>query len=239
MANIKKINELQAGSNPAPTNLLAVYNINNGLTEKLTIDQILNTIDSSFRYDPNKAGGYDTGEIVTFGTPSQLFESLVDGNETTPQDDGVNWQLISASDSSSVLWTAGVYTKASIKVFGNSIYLLPSTITFPYNSVNDPKTDNNWINLFYPKQQSGNEISFEKPNDYGTDLLPLSGALTDTNLGAEKGNPQKIYHQDTTLPVPSSWVRMGATEYESGALNLIVVEWERNDRKIYWIAQEA
>lgn len=239
MANIKKINELQAGSNPTPTNLLAVYNINNGLTEKLSIDQILNTIDSSFRFDPNKTGGYDTGEIVTFGTPSQLFESLVDGNEETPQDDGINWQLISASDSSSVLWTSGVYTKTSIKVFGNSIYLLPSTVTFPYNSVNDPKTDSNWINLLYSTQQSGTEISFEKPNDYGTDLNPKTGALTDTNLGAETGNPQKIYHQDTTLSVPADWVRMGPTEYESGVSNLIVVEWERNDRKIYWIAQEA
>lgn len=239
--NVKKINELPAGTNPSQQNLLAVYNTDTGLTEKITIEQALNFVDSSFRWNSEKVGGYDTGEIVTFGSPVKLYESLVDNNETTPQDDGVNWQIVNSTESS-VEWASGVYSKASLRVFNEQLFLLPSTVTYPYNSTNDPETDGNWVNLtpLYPKGSTGSEIFFDKPRTYGTNLSPITAnTLTDNDTGA-KQPIQQIYHQAASLTVPASWVKLASSaDYEAGSVNIIFVQRERSDRKIYSITKDA
>jgi hypothetical protein len=206
----------------------------------------------------------DAAITIGCGVTANAFKSIViqNNSDTSPDNfgaDAVNASIFGGCRSkiesgntfstliggTCITLTGTLYTGATVLGGNVAIYNSPSVgISSDSVLVRDSSTGiirqvpQNELNI-YPVNTSGNIISFDIPRDYGTDLAPLTGTLTNSNLLAKKGNPQKIYHQDASLVVPADWVLMGGIEYEAGVLNLIVVEWERNDRKIYWIAQEA
>ena len=241
-ANIKQIFQEFPSNNVNPTDKLVFYSESTGVTRAILASDLLGNTTDTGGFLWVTTAVYQTGDPVLF--KGQWYISLIDDNTENIPTDGAIWQLENRV-SAIVLkpYENGVYDTAnSIVSVSNNIYRLKGSVTLPLNTNTSPDQDSaNWdlIGLIEPVQKSGNEISFEIPEDYGTDVAPKTGALTDTNLAAKKGNPQKIYHQDTSLVVPADWVLIGGIEYEPGVLNLIVVEWERNDRKIYWIAQEA
>lgn len=206
--------------------------------------------DLDLEYDPEET--YGTAEAKKYSEyESRLWKAKQASfsGQAPPTDPAVNqnfyWEVVSEPEVSGIKsWQSGLYGSGLIVVdYDGQLIKLNDAVTRPFESADivAELANGDWEQYapLYPTASGATEISFEKPKDYGTDLAPLTGALTDTNLKAKKGNPQKIYHQDTVLNVPADWVRLGGIEYESGALNLIVTEWERNDRKIYWISQEA
>lgn len=83
-------------------------------------------------------------------------------------------------------------------------------------------------------QTAGNDITFARPRQFGTFTTPLTGALTNTLTGAVIGKIQKIYHQDSSLTVPGTWVLKAGT-YNNGQKNEIYAEWIEGTRVDYWI----
>jgi len=206
--------------------------------------------DLDLAYDEAQTYGLlEPNKYVEFS--SRLWKAKQDSfsGQAPPTDPNVSqnfyWEVISEVEVSGIKsWQAGLFGSGLIIVdYEGQLHKLSDSATRPFESTDFAAelANGDWEQYapLYPVPSTATEISFEIPKDYGTDLSPLTGTLTATNLKAKKGNPQKIYHQDTSLVVPADWVLMGGIEYEPGVLNLIVVEWERNDRKIYWIAQEA
>lgn len=83
-------------------------------------------------------------------------------------------------------------------------------------------------------QTTSNDITFARPRQFGTFTTPLSGAITNTLTGAVIGKVQKIYHQDSSLTVPGTWVLISGT-YNPSQKNIIYVEWSEGTRCEYWI----
>ena len=82
-------------------------------------------------------------------------------------------------------------------------------------------------------------VDFQRPKVYGTHSSPCTTGITETLTGAKLGVVQKIYHESSTMPtVPSGWVLLGNTQYNTSKLNIIYAEWVGGNRVEYWITQE-
>ena len=79
-----------------------------------------------------------------------------------------------------------------------------------------------------------NNIIFDKEYDYGSIGVPRTGILTNSVIGAVRGNVQKIYINHTTNPIPLNWVLISG-KFINNETNLIYAEWEESNRVICWI----
>lgn len=84
---------------------------------------------------------------------------------------------------------------------------------------------------------TGAAVSFTTPQVYNSISSPGSGSITDNLTGAIIGIVQKIYHQDTSLTVPGTWVKLGSGTYTASSLNIIFAEWVTGTRVEYWIVK--
>jgi hypothetical protein len=239
-ANIKEIFQKFPANAVNDDDLFVFYSDSGGVTKAVKATDILGQTSATQNFQWVSTATYSTSDPVLYS--GQWYISLQDNNTGNVPSENSFWTRENKVSAITVKpYQNGVYDSANVIVsVGQEMYKMKANP--PLNANESPVTDTtNWELFPYvePVQKSGTQISFAKPEDYGTDLVPLTGTLTDSNILAKKGNPQKIYHQDASLVVPADWVLMGGIEYEAGVLNLIVVEWERNDRKIYWIAQEA
>lgn len=104
--------------------------------------------------------------------------------------------------------------------------------TLQYNS-----TLSVWENKPVASGTTGTVISFDSSKIYNSVASPATGNITDDLTNSRIGIVQKIYHNDTTLNVPVTWVKLGSTSYSSSVLNIIFAEWVSGTRVEYWIAK--
>lgn len=95
-----------------------------------------------------------------------------------------------------------------------------------------------WIKI-NPELSTSNEIKFDKPMIYGTNVLPITNTnLTDNNTDA-KNFVQTIFHQASDLNVPTSWKKdIGSAEYDSNKIAIIYVEYYSNSYKRYIVTYD-
>ena len=102
-------------------------------------------------------------------------------------------------------------------------------------------TDGTEKKVYHESELSTSDtVSFLFPTIY---FSPTAASTTNINsslTNAKYGVVQKIYHNHSSAPTfPAGWVRLGTTEYETNALNVIYAEWCGGTRVEYWITQEA
>lgn len=85
--------------------------------------------------------------------------------------------------------------------------------------------------------RTGTSIAFDTNAVYNSVASPGSGSITNDLTNARIGIVQKIYHQDTSLTVPGTWVKLGSGTYTPSSLNIIFAEWVTGTRVEYWIVK--
>jgi len=86
----------------------------------------------------------------------------------------------------------------------------------------------------------GTEVAFDKNRIYGTESSPITGNLTETNVGAELGITVGIIHNSGTLPtIPATWKRLASSfNYVVGVNNYFIVQRYNDNTKFYSIVQK-
>jgi hypothetical protein len=93
-------------------------------------------------------------------------------------------------------------------------------------------------NLSLAAPTTGVVISFSASYIYNSPTSAGTGSITDNLSGSKLGIVQKIYHNDTSLTVPSlTWVKLGSGTYTPSSLNIIYAEWVSGSRVEYWIVK--
>ncbi len=87
---------------------------------------------------------------------------------------------------------------------------------------------------------TGAVINFVKPTIFGSPTTAITANITNDLTNAKLGIVQKIYHNKSTEPsFPAGWVKLGTTDYQGSARNIIYCEWCEGTRVEYWYVQET
>lgn len=89
-------------------------------------------------------------------------------------------------------------------------------------------------------QSTGTEVAFDVYRVYGTDAVPITGNLTETNVGAKLGVTVGIIHNSGTAPtVPATWKRLASSfNYVVSVNNYFIVQHFSDTVKFYSIVQK-
>lgn len=203
---------------------------------------------------------YDTvATAETSGNPSyaefgdRFWKSKTDNNQgneppsAAGTTENTHWIEVSKAEANAIKeWAPGLYGAGLIIVYHNDALLKLNVASRPFESVDiDAEiTAEQWTDItgmLYPLDSTGTQIKFDRPRTYGTDLAPLTnGALTELEDSNSKNLIQKIYIQAASFSPPASWQKLATSEdYDPAVVNIIIVERERSDRKIYSITKDA
>lgn len=208
--------------------------------------------DAAITYDT-----VDTSE--TSGNPSyaefgdRFWKSKTDNNQGNepPSAAGTtqntHWIEVSKAEANAIKeWVPGLYGAGLIIVYHNDALLKLNVASRPFESVDiDAEiTAEQWTDItgtLYPIDSTGSQIKFDRPRTYGTDLAPITtSTLTELEDANAKRTIQRIHHQAATFSPPASWVKLSSSaDYDPAVVNIIHVERERADRKIYSITKDA
>ncbi|MGJ3236428.1 hypothetical protein [Marivirga sp.] len=207
--------------------------------------------DLDLEYDPAETyGTAEAKKYVEYINRLWKAKQASFSGQAPPTDINVDqnfyWEVVSESEVSGIkAWQDGLFGSGLIVVdYQGQLYKLDDNVTRPFESTDFAAelANGDWEEYYklYPIVRTGSEIAFDRPAQYGTDLAPLTvTTLTDTETAA-KNLIQKIYIQAASFSPPASWQKLATSEdYDPAVVNIIIVERERSDRKIYSITKDA